>query len=415
MTALDEVTRVRIEPAISAAAREVHIGEGRITAIREFRAQHRWIRWLTNLMVVLAVWWVLLVWAISRPLSSLVPADQSDASAFAGVILFLVILPIRKLLDRRKVRSGPVMAALGVCGLTFFIAATRDWWIGGVLDLSAHPGIQAWHPYQGRSVGDMEGGAMLVAMSLILFRLTFLMLLFELGKAALLTAGAAPPSNSASAVLVDSFLEIAWHVDNVARRMRQDSSVVRDGDLDGENINGYGYLSAPERSEILSRLESAAHFVEGYWYKTARLKDHAANIEVRRVADGIAASLRRWKPVAAVGGQEAVDRMREAFVVAVVNAAEGEWGLLASDVSARELLSRRLLKTVRRGLALSVLAGAVILVFVRPFSWTEGLGSAALAAPLMVAAVFLAGFLDPTIYDRMAPVTKLGAELLPKR
>jgi hypothetical protein len=66
-------------------------------------------------------------------------------------------------------------------------------------------------------------------------------------------------------------------------------------------------------------------------------------------------------------------------------------------------------------LGLSVLAVAVILVFMRPFSWSNGLGNAALAAPFMLAAVFFAGFIDPTIYDRMAPVTKLGSELLSKR
>ncbi|MEV6485126.1 hypothetical protein [Streptomyces sp. NPDC051576] len=409
LSSLDETVRSRIEATISATAREAHIGEGRMTTLREFRAQHRWMRWISNFLVAFILWWVLLVWAVSLPLAHLSPSDGSDATALAAVVFIFVISPFGKLLQRRNERYGALKSALVIVGFSALLALTRDWWIHEVLKLTADPAIQTWHPYDGRSTGGMEGGAMLAAMTKIWFRVSFLWFLIEGGKVMLLTAGTAAPSASASAVLVDSFLDVAWRLEDVAGRIRRDPG-------EGESlINAYEYLSSPERKQLVDQLESTARFVEGHWYKTARLKDHTVNIEVRRIADGIAASVRRWKPVLAVGGQEGLEEMRGAFALAVLNAADGEWGQLASDVSARELFSRRLFKVLRRMLALFVLAVAVVLVFVRPFSWSESMGNYAVAAPFMVAAALLAGFVDPTIYDRMGPVTKLGAELLPKR
>ncbi|MEU1477785.1 hypothetical protein [Streptomyces sp. NPDC005760] len=409
LSSLDEPTRVRIEPTVSAAAREAHISEGRMTAIREFRAEHPWIRRFSNILIVITVGWLLLVWAVSAPLVSLTPDDQADAVFLAGAVFCAIILPFRRIIERPKGRYTSAKAALVSFFLAFTIAFTHGWWSAQILDITSNPVVQNWEPYQGRTVSTMHGAEMLVAMTKILFRVTFLMVIFESGKALLLNAGSAEPNASASAVLLDSILGLAWLLEEVTKEDSRDTA-----ERDGE-IKSQGYLSSPERKEFIERQESTAQFVESTWYKTARLKDHAANIEIRRISDGIATSIRRWKPVAAIGGRDEMNRMKDAFAIAVVNSADGDWSLLASDVSARELFSRRLARSLRRTLALLVLAGAVVLIFVRPFTWTEGLGQATVATPLMLVAVFLAGFIDPAIYDRMTPVTRLGAELLPKR
>ncbi|MCX5094102.1 hypothetical protein OOK36_35620 [Streptomyces sp. NBC_00365] len=415
LSSLDEETRDRIEPAISRAAREAHIREGRITALREFRAEHRWIRWVSNLAITFILWWALLVWALALPLKSLPPADQSDTLVYAMFALILVFILFGKLLGRRNGRYGGIMAAVIVFCITTFVAVIRDWWITEILKLTANPAIQAWHPTKERPVADMAGGAILAAVSIITARVAVLILLLEAGRAAYLAAGTAEPNASASAMFVDSVLEIAWGLEVMVRDLGREDSANQVPSQEDSPVGSYEYLSSPDRKQLLERLENTAQFIEGHWHRTARLKDHAANVEVRRVADGIASSVRRWKPVAAIGGQDGMQEMRDAFAIALVNSAEGEWGLLAGDVSARELFSRRLIKLLRRILALLVIAATILATFVRPFDWMSGLGNAAVAAPLMVAAVFFAGFIDPTIYDRMAPAAKLGAELLPKR
>ncbi|WP_409057588.1 hypothetical protein [Streptomyces sp. SYP-A7185] len=406
---MDEATRVRIEPVVSAAAYEVYGGEALLAVIREYRSQHRWVRWISNVVVAYLVWNAAR-WALVGPLARLEPWDLSDASVFTALALFLIVLPARRLLDRNEGRFDRVRATAVVCGVALACLLTRGWWIPSVLEITAHPAIQSWEIYAGRGVGGMQGSVMLSAMAMILFRLTVLLLLIEVGRAMLRNSMSTTRSSLSSAILLTSLLEIAALLELQVR----EASTVPHTNGGGSDVGSYGFMVSSRREQLLDRLNAVARHAEGIWYTAMRSRDRVANLEIRKVADGIAVSVRRWIPVAAVGGQELV-QMRDAFTVAVVNAAEGEWGLLAGGVSARELLGKRVVKAVRRFLALLILAGAVVVVFVRPFSWTDNLGKAELAAPVMLAAVFLAGFADPTIYDRMSPVTKLGSDLLSKR
>ncbi|MFF7134523.1 hypothetical protein ACFZBZ_19460 [Streptomyces sp. NPDC008196] len=96
------------------------------------------------------------------------------------------------------------------------------------------------------------------------------------------------------------------------------------------------YIASAGRREFVRELKSLAQFVEGRWRRATRTGDHTGDVEVNRVADGIAARIRHSKSVAAMGGPELED-MRRAFSVADV--ADEDWRIMAAEVSNRDLFS----------------------------------------------------------------------------
>ncbi|MGW3011109.1 hypothetical protein ACWC9R_20080 [Streptomyces sp. NPDC001219] len=410
LSSISAETRSRIEPVVSGAARNAHMRENRVSTFREFQSEHRWFRWISNVAVALLFYWLVFWWSLSLPLKEIPQADQSNAMFVTAVTLFILFFVARRLLSRREGYSGKIHVAASIFCFTLALAATREWWIEQVLKVTAIPAVQAWQP-GARPIADMAGSAMLERSSTALLRIATLILIYQVGRAIVMAGQTAKSMEYASATLLNSVLEIAAQLETLVCRLDREPA----GPPGRDGVTAHSYLWLPDRENVIRLLETTARFAEGYWGKTARVSDHVVNVEMQRVAEGIAAAVRRWKRAAAVGGAINLKEMRDAFSIAVVNCADGDWDLLASEVSAREVLSKRLMKLLRRVLALAVLIAAILAVLVRPFFWTQGLSSPAAAAPFMVAAAFVAGILDPTIYDRMTPVTKLGSDLIPKR
>ncbi|MGW9079687.1 hypothetical protein [Streptomyces kronopolitis] len=410
LSSISAETRLRIEPVVSGAARNAYRRDSRVDAFQEFKSEHRWFHWISNAGVALLFYWLVIWWALSLPLRGMPQADQSNAMFLTAVTLSFLFFVARRLLRRREGYTGKIHVAASVFGLALTLAATREWWVEQVLKLTAIPAIQAWQPGV-RPIAEMAGAAMLERSSAALLRIATLILIYQVGRAIVMAGQTAKSMEYASATLLNSVLEIAARLEMLVCRLDLESTVPP-----GQcGVTAHSYLWQPDREEIVRLLETTARFAEGYWGKTARVSDRLVNVEIQRVAEGIAAAVRRWKHAAAIGGITNLKAIRDAFSIAVVNCADGDWELLASEVSAREVFSKRLTKFCRRVLALTVLVGAILAVLVRPFIWTQGLNNPAAAAPFMVAAAFVAGSLDPTIYDRITPVTKLGSDLLPKR
>lgn len=402
--------RWHIEPIVRRAARNAHIRENRAATFQQFRSEHRLFRWSLNLVTAFALYWLVAWWALSHSFRKVPQSDQSNSMFLTLVALPCLFFATRTLIGRREGYSSQIHTAVTVFGLTLTLVATHEWWIAQILEVTALPAIQSWQPGT-RPVADMAGAVMLERSSIALFRLATLILFLQVGRAVVMAGQTAKSTEYASATLLNSMLEIASQLEALVSKF--DRECVSPAEQDA--VTAHSYLWLPDRERIIELLETTARFAEGYWGKTTRVVDHVANVEIQRVADGIAASVRRWKSTAAIGGTYPLREMRDAFSIAVVNCAEGDWDLLARDVSEREVFSKRVMRVFRRILALTVLASGVLAILFRPFGWTKGLDSAAAAAPFMVAIAFIAGVLDPTIYDRLTPVTKLGADLLPKR
>jgi uncharacterized membrane protein (DUF485 family) len=407
---LDTETKHRIEPVILRAARTAYVRENRTDTFEAFRNEHPIFRWILNLSLFFIVYFVVGWWAFSQPFEKVPLTDRTNASFGAAATLVILYLGTRRLIGRREGYSGRIKVAAAVFGMVCLLTATSDWWVSQLLRITALPSIQDWH-FGDRPIASMAGSAMLESTVTALVRMTLIYLFFEFGRAAVLAGQTARSQEYASATLLNSVLEIAAQLEEtVANFSRQSESSASQ-----ESTLSYSYLWLPEREKLIRLLEKTARFVESYWGHNNRSVDYSVNAEIQRVADGIAAALRRWKPTAAVGGTENLQQMSSAFAIAVTNCADGEWTLLASEVSSREVLGKRVMKSIRRIIALSVLIAAILVTLLRPFDWTQGLKDPAVGTFFMLAAAFIAGLFDPTIYDRMAPATKLGSDLLAKR
>lgn len=170
------------------------------------------------------------------------------------------------------------------------------------------------------------------------------------------------------------------------------------------------WIASAERRRLVRKLEDLAQFVEGRWRRAIRTGDHAGDIEASRVADGIAARIRHWKPVAAMGGPELQD-MRKAFSVAVVNIADEYWRIMAAEVSSRDRLSRRLIRWARRIAAAIVLFGTWAVLTTKPFAWVVTTYETGMAPVLYVLAIAVATTLDPTTHDRVIGAIRQAGDL----
>jgi hypothetical protein len=167
------------------------------------------------------------------------------------------------------------------------------------------------------------------------------------------------------------------------------------------------YIVGDERTFVLTAIERLADFAEGPWRRAVRSGDMLGDVAIKRVADGIAAALRHWKPVLVVGGS-GLERARQAFATALLNIAAGEWNALAAEVSPRDLLGHRLMRWSRRLMALCVIFAALYLALMPPAAMRAALG----ALPLIpIGATILALGIDPSLADRFGLIGKVTGVL----
>ncbi|NUS81012.1 MAG: hypothetical protein HOV70_33050 [Streptomyces sp.] len=167
------------------------------------------------------------------------------------------------------------------------------------------------------------------------------------------------------------------------------------------------YLTGPTRFKILRLLEKIAQMAEGRWVRSLKVDDEIPDKAIYDVGVGIAAAARKWKVVAATGGESLVE-MNGAFVTALVDAAKGNWALLAAEASEKELLRRKLFRFVRHILALAVMVGAVCVVLFDPFSWFGAPLNAAVSSFILMLAAIVAVSIDPGIVERIGNASKVS-------
>ncbi|MFE2567473.1 hypothetical protein [Streptomyces mirabilis] len=174
------------------------------------------------------------------------------------------------------------------------------------------------------------------------------------------------------------------------------------------------YVASDERESIIRSLDLIARMAEGRWKRSLKVGDSISDSAVAALSEGIAASARKWKAVAATGG-ERLDEMNEAFARALVDASKGNWELLASEVSSRELLRRRLLRMVRRLFALAVMLVSASMVLVDPFNLLGKDSNPAIGSLLLTFAAILSVSIDPTIVERLGNASKMASNFSSKK
>lgn len=184
-----------------------------------------------------------------------------------------------------------------------------------------------------------------------------------------------------------------------------------DNEHEDETQQGFRqYLVRTERKELIRCLDRIARLAEGSWRRSLKVHDRIADEASGRLAAGIAEAARRWKPAAAIGGRRLED-MHKSFVSGLVAASQENWDALATDVSEREFLARRLLRLARHIVAAAILVGAIFVIAVRPFEWLQRSTPGALDSLLFVAALVLSLTIDPAITDRLTRAIRLDDSL----
>ncbi|MBL1110673.1 hypothetical protein JK361_40105 [Streptomyces sp. 5-8] len=174
------------------------------------------------------------------------------------------------------------------------------------------------------------------------------------------------------------------------------------------------YIASDERRNMLRCLDRVAHVAEGNWRRSLKVGDHIADSAVADLGQGIAASARRWKTVASIGG-ERLEEMSQAFAAALLDASRGDWELLVSEVSGRELLRRRMLRITRHLIALSLMIGSAYVVLMDPFGWLGKTNSPTVGSFLLMLAAIVSVSIDPTIVERFANASKVTAHFTAKK
>ncbi|NUS74001.1 MAG: hypothetical protein HOQ05_11405 [Corynebacteriales bacterium] len=139
-----------------------------------------------------------------------------------------------------------------------------------------------------------------------------------------------------------------------------------------------------------------------------RTSDHLSNIEIDRVASGIAARLRGWTIQIALGGPD-LNKLRREVANAVVSAAEGDWYALAEPVSPRELQRIKIVRWARQTSAVVVLVGAWALMVVQPFEVMEKLADRGLTHVILMCALGLAAIIHPRTGEQIHNALKGAA------
>ncbi|WP_406125045.1 hypothetical protein [Streptomyces sp. NBC_00989] len=431
LTDLDEATRDRTAPHVAAAARSQEMRSSWSRALSrlsfDFPALHFGLVVLYTITIGLGIF---------RWVGDGAPAAFLGTLFTVTAVLFCIcLIVVRFVTFLFGFLFGPaanlltkLLLSVGCAGL----GRSPDWWQDPLDRWKQQPDIASWER-NGTSVADFKLDGSIVNALGILAALYGCVVLYRLIITAAQVFGPREPRRDlACAVMLDRFLDIALALqppaDNSQELAEQQEppSSRAPGTADDEEDEtdddstftdaGTGlrpYIASAERRLLVRELEELAEFVEGRWRRAIRTDDHTGDVEANRVADGIAARIRHWKPVAAMGGPELED-MRKAFTVAVVNIADEDWRIMAADVSSRDLLSRRLIRWTRRLAATIVLLGTWAVLTTKPFAWVTTADETGMAPVLYVLAIAVATTLDPAAHDRVIGAIRQAGELKSK-
>ncbi|MFF0415604.1 hypothetical protein ACFYUY_34900 [Kitasatospora sp. NPDC004745] len=399
---LDAETRERIGPQVAAAARSVEIRASWARAVyRLFFRLDVVLFWVFVFYIATLGWWTAHV--ITRG------APSINIWTVGGVmlVLLLVTTPLNNRVSRRFGDGGLFLVQILTVVAMVSLASRPASWQRYLDDWQSQPDVMAWHSsgkgditvasfsLDGSIINALAASAVVKAFFILRFIILYLMQLFGPRE---------PRRDLLCAQLLDRLLEIALALQVMTAEM---AAPVQAGAMDEEDeaferagVGLRSYIASDGRRLLVKEAEELAELVEGRWRRAMRTGDRAGDMEINRVAEGIAARLRHWKTVAAVGGPE-LEAMRGAFTAAVVNAADGDWKSMAAEISGRDLLSRRLGRWARRLAAVVVLVGTWALMTVKPFTWIETVEQAGLTAVAYVFAIGVATTLDPAAHDRV--------------
>lgn len=175
------------------------------------------------------------------------------------------------------------------------------------------------------------------------------------------------------------------------------------------------YVASKERKEIIDHLEQFARIADGHWRRSLKTGDHLADAAVTTLCDGISTAARRWKGVAATATRSQLDEMREAYATALVDACSGNWSKLAVEVSARELIGRRILAWTRHLLAFVIMASSVILMAVQPGKWPATAKNPLIESIILAFAGAVCLSIDPSLGERVGNAGRLMGQFTSKR
>jgi hypothetical protein len=161
---------------------------------------------------------------------------------------------------------------------------------------------------------------------------------------------------------------------------------------------------------MIKSLERVAAIASGRWKRALRTGDRSADMAVEEMADGIAAAARRWKIAVARGGGELED-VRLAFVDALVKATSDRWSELPANVTAKQLIRRKLAKIARRCAAAGVFVSGVICVTSKPLGWDP---SSTVGTITVLAGAVVAVGIDPSLPEVISNASKL-TQLVPSK
>ncbi|MFF7251185.1 hypothetical protein ACFZBU_45890 [Embleya sp. NPDC008237] len=406
LRALDGATCTRLEPRLVDAGRIMSARVGWAATIEDFTRAHP----VTTFLPV-----SLLVFPLT-PLMNWTPAANPPSSS--GVLAMVGVGFLLYLLADRLVRAAQALGrhGAGVCLLVLFVSGvialrSRSRWMPDVRSWAQSPPVGDWH-WKGHTVAhlypDLGVAWALTGVTAVLG----VRLFARLCRAVLdLFAPRQPKDAVRCAMLLLDFLDIALLLERLVPPAPQpppDPTAAANTTMPNPvpaQIPST-FVTSPERRELLDRLEALARTAEGPWRRALRTGDATADHELARIAFGIATRVRAWKSVAAVGGG-GLDDMRQAFALGVVNAADGEWTLMApEELTDRELLGRRLLRWARTALALAALVATMLLTSTNVLGFS--LGQSVL--PVGVLAWFLANALDSRVTERFGASQRLGAD-----
>lgn len=167
------------------------------------------------------------------------------------------------------------------------------------------------------------------------------------------------------------------------------------------------YISGEERRRLLTHLERLSRLARGSWRRSLRAGDAAADYALAGLAEGISVAATRWKTKVAVADRDELASVSQAFTSALLDACEGNWHGLAAEVTAKELLGRRLIAWARRLLATTLMFLAVVVITVQPDGWPVPTDNPVLGSLILAGAGALCLYIDPNLGERLGKAGSL--------
>ncbi|MEE4544912.1 hypothetical protein V2S66_23465 [Streptomyces sp. V4-01] len=167
------------------------------------------------------------------------------------------------------------------------------------------------------------------------------------------------------------------------------------------------YIASRERRRLLTHLDRLSRLARGRWKRSLRAGDAAADYALAGLAEGISVAATRWKAKVSTANQDDLAAVSRHFTAALVDACEGNWGALAAEATAKELIGRRLLSWARRLVATVLMFLAVVVIAVQPAGWPSLTDNPVVGSLVLATAGALCLYIDPHLGERIGKATSL--------